>query len=217
MNSHYEMTPYEPSRKTDFWSDVPAAVPAGPGAPLSRSGNGKPVNPLDRVRRLLRGRTTLAIVLGVVGAMIGASLGWAKEQKEYQAYGFVRVDPTMPSATGSEETLPAYRQFMYSEVKHLKTEYMATQAMKQPAWQEAVGEPWSAAAFIFCTDAKYSNEDSYLHIFFRHPDPKIAEAGAASLVSAYDAYFHERKADVEKQTVAALDLKVRQTKAEIER
>lgn len=214
MSSHYEMTPFDPAREPDFWSDVPM-VASGHGGPPSGKGHGKPPNPLDRMRRLLRGRTTLALVLAVVGALIGASLGWMSQKKQYQAYGYVRVEPTMQTFRGDVEALPQYRQFMYSEVKLLESEEMAALAMQQPAWQEKVGEAWAPAAFAYSTEAKYSNEDSYLHVYFRNADARVAEAGATSLVNAYAELFRQRKAETENLTIAALQERVGQTEEAI--
>src|SRR5690606_25017419 len=177
MSSYHEMTTYD-SRDADFWSDVPAhgngAAPA-PGRPAAP----KQPNPLDKVRRLLRGRTTLALVLALGGALIGAALGWMSESPVYQAYGNVRVEPYVPAFQGNSEAVPAYRQFMFSEAKLMQRLPMATRAMEEPVWKEAVGEnSWPPAVFAASTQVRHTADDSYLHVEFRHADPDLAEAGA---------------------------------------
>jgi capsular exopolysaccharide synthesis family protein len=138
------------------------------------------------------------------------------QKKQYQAYGYVRVEPTTATFRGDVEALPQYRQFMYSEVKLLESEEMAGLAMQQPVWKEKVGEAWAPAAFAYSTEAKYSNEDSYLHIYFRNEDPRVAEAGATALVNAYSDLFRQRKAETENLTIAALQERVAQTEKAIE-
>ena len=218
MSPHYDMMPYDPSREPDFWSDSGSQSVPGSALAMRSGGPQKPVNPLDRIRRLLRGRTTLAVVLAIAGALIGASLGWASQQPDYQAYGYIRVEPYTRNYKGDMEVLlPQYRQFMFSEVKAIQSESMAALAMQQPVWQEKVGENWDPSAFAYSTSAKYTAEDSYLNIHFRHPDPKVAEAGATALVHAYSEQFQERKRTTENQTIAALQERVTETNEAIER
>lgn len=204
MSSHYEMTPYDPSREPDFWSEVPAAPQQG-GNGLSHARSGRrPVKPLDRVRRLLRGRTTLAVVLSIVGGLVFAAVGWASQDREYQANGWVRIEPQQQLPTGNSEPVQAYRQFMHSEVKVIENLPIASMAMQQPIWKEQVGDEWDAGAVAQCTDAKYTNEDSYIYIAFRHSNPKIAEAGATAVIQAYEKFFLERRKNASSQTIEAM-------------
>lgn len=217
MSSHYEMTPYDPSREPDFWSEVPTAPQQGGNGLSHGRGGPRPVQPLDRVRRLLRGRTTLAVVLSIVGALIFAAVGWASQDREYQANGWVRIEPQQQLPTGNSEPVQAYRQFMHSEVKVIENLPIAGMAMEQPVWKEQVGDEWDAGAVAQCTDAKYTNEDSYIYISFRHSDPRIAEAGATAVIQAYEKFFLQRREKASSQTIEAMSGTIAKLQDEIDK
>ena len=211
MSSHHEMTPYDPSREPDFWSEVPGGHVS---APLSARGAARQVTPIDRMRRLLRGRAPLAAVLAVTGALIGASLGWASQERTYHATGWVRIDPYQSTDVGKTEALPAYRQFMNSELKVIEGLQVASEAMQDEAWRQT-GLEWPATAFTYFVDAKYTADTSYIHITFQHPDPLVAEAGSSATVRAYEKFFLDRKSRLDSQTIESLQGKVQQLSDQI--
>lgn len=212
MSSHYEMTPYDPSREPEFWSEVPG----GPGAaPLAARGVARPVTPIERVRRLLRGRAPLAAALAITGALIGASLGWASQDILYQGIGSVRIEPFYPTDGGKTEALPAYRQFMNSELKVIEGLQVGSEALKEEAWLQTGMTDWQPADFAGSVHASHNADTHYIYIVFKHHDPLVSEAGASAAVKAYEKFFLARKAHVDSETIESLQRKAAQLDQEI--
>jgi Mrp family chromosome partitioning ATPase len=207
------MTPYDPSREPDFWTEVPAASPNGAALPAARAAN-RSVTPAERMRRLLRGRTTLALVLALAGGLIGASMGWSSQQKQWQATGWIRIEPVESTTTGGNDPVPFYRQFMFSEVQVLEEPHIAAAAMEKDVWKQ-IGQQWTPGDFAASVDAKYTSENSYIYVHFVHSDPRVAEAGATAAILAYEDFFLERKARADTQTIAAMRRRVSELEEEI--
>ena len=196
MTSQFDSMRYDPSRDADFWSDNP---PAGNGSAIQVANagparGGRAADPLDKLRRLLRGRAVLAVVLAVVGGLMGAALGYVSQEPVYEADGSAFIPPAVASINGGEQGNPNYRQFMQTEGDYVESEQMALAAMEQPAWKRAVSKPWLATHFAAAADAKHNGADNLLRFSFQSDEPRIALAGVQSLMSAYETRFLEQRA-----------------------
>ena len=200
MNSKYDQqTRYDPARDADFWSD-PGLAPASAGgqaAPLatapSPAKGRKPADPIERLRRLLRGRLLLAIVLALVGATLGAALGYMSQEPVFQANGAAEIPPSQPTLGGGEYGNPNYKGFMQTAAQYIESDQMALKAMDRPEWT-AVAGPMPPAAFRRNVDASYSGQDQLLKVYVKNEDAAKAVAGVRAVLGAYqDHYLAEQQ------------------------
>ena len=194
-STQFDSTRYDAARDSDFWSDGPPAaqtsLPATQATP-ARGRATKAADPMDRLRRLLRGRFTLAVVVAVVGALLGAALGWMSQKPMYEASGSALIPQSVPEIGGGESGNANYRGFMATEAKFAQSEQMAEAAMRKDAWTDVVKQPWPAAVFANAANAGHGGNDALLRFAFKSTDPQIALAGTRALMAAYKDYFEER-------------------------
>ena len=197
MSSHFDTMRYDPSRDADFWSDAAPAAATTTTLPArtqtGRGGNVGGSDPLDKLRRTLRGRWPVAAVLALVGALFGAALGWMSQHPVYEADGSAMIPPAVPSYTGGEFGNPNYKSFMQTEAEYAESEPMALQAMEQPIWKQAVDRPWAPTNFVGAANALHNGNDSLLRFQFKSSDPKVARAGVVALMNAYEAHFLDQR------------------------
>ena len=195
MSSHFDTMRYDPSRDADFWSE---AAPATAGSAVQVAakpggGGGRSADPLDKLRRLLRGRAVLAVVLATVGGLLGAALGFVSQKPVYEADGTAFIPPAVPAMSGGEQGNPNYRQFMQTEANYAESEQMALAAMEDPAWKKAIPSPWLPTHFATAANAGYNGADNLMRFDFKSSDPKVALAGVQALMTAYEAHFLEQR------------------------
>lgn len=203
MSGNYDLTPYESSRD-DFWSDTPMQAVPGSNLTVSRAQPRKPDNPVDRVRRLFRGRMIIAIALAAVGAVTGAALGYTWQAPLWVAEGYAEIKPVMPRLEKGSAAISSYRDFMNTQEVRVEGVAMAARAMEQPEWQEAISAPMSTRAFAMNAQAKHSQEDHLLLISFADENPEIAIAGAKALITAFREDFLERRSRIDDVTAKEL-------------
>ena len=196
MSANYDLTPYDPTRETDFWSDTPGSTLPAPGGP-QRHVRSRKDHPMDKVKRLFRGRMALAVVLGLVGAVIGAALGWMSQTPTYMAGGYIEIQPVVQRLSEGADVIPQYRQFMTTQAKNIEHVPMAQKAMEQEAWTQVVDAPIPPAVFASWIDARHSQQDNTISISFEHEDPQVAIAGATAVIDAYVDGFLDRRAAID--------------------
>ena len=180
-------------RQSDFWSDVPAGpveerpVAAAPPAP----------DPVARVKRLLRGRTALAISLATAGALVGAAVGFMSEEPVYRAFGTIRVNSSVSLGTGlgnSEiDVATRYQDFMRTEAATIDNNIsIAEAALKEESFAKLLkekGEKISALALMEGSKATFEQGKEQFSLTFDHPDKAIADRGVFAMMWAYEQYF----------------------------
>ncbi len=134
MNTSIEII--DPRRGAEL---VPGGgLPVLPGAPAGGgSGNG-----LAMVHRLLRGRYLLAILLGLAGAIAGASAGWLHGKELYTSEGqiYIQAELTPLMAQIPENRSSNPRSFVEMQIKRLKSPAVIDEVVNSESWK-MLGRP----------------------------------------------------------------------------
>src|SRR5262249_61994025 len=74
-----------------------------------------PPSPPKNIQRLLRGREKLAIVLGLICAIVGGSVGWLSQRPQFISKGVVQIRPMIPRLLDSDKVMPFYTYYVQSQ------------------------------------------------------------------------------------------------------
>ena len=218
--SRYDQSPYQPlgssavapataaDRADDFWADVPPprddrttalAAPAAPPAAFRPAG----VDPLERVKRLLRGRILLAAALTTVGGLVGATLGYASAQPKYAAVGSVEVKPVIPGFGEESQGWPDYQSYMRSEARRIDdgTDLAIAALAQDEAWR-GVDKP-SPQGLKKWIEVDRNNRDYYTDVQAEATRPEQAIAAVRAMLRAYKADFEAQQRETEDAVIGA--------------
>lgn len=150
---------------------------------------------LSQVQRALRGRYGLTACLAFVAAIIGACLGWFREDPLYQSNGMLRVTPLMQrilytSQTEKNAPPPApgiFEAFVQSQVSIIRSQQIIDLVMKTPEW-EATGEgsdESAVARFWSRLEVHHPPRTELIRVSFSHSDPDVATEAVRLVIRAY--------------------------------
>jgi polysaccharide biosynthesis transport protein len=175
------------------------------------SSQGSEIQPLQVIHRSLRGRYPLAITLGILGAVLGAAIGYGTQTKKFKAYGSVTVNPQIPSLLGSSEVILLYANYMTSEANRIRSAELAKMAINTPVWEAVAGKdnsgPDDVTApgvlnFVRRLGASYARDSRDIIITFESTNDKETIAGVNA---ALEAYAIRRKAEQAKENEDSLE------------
>lgn len=242
------MTPMPPATSTNAASNLPVHAGAGAGgmpdvwgnpgygnstalAPYVAGGFGNyqppppPQQPLKIVHRSLRGRYPLAITLGLVGAAVGALVGWSSQTPRHQADGFITIEPSYSvNPLAGATKIDQYEKYMRTMAARIGSDRVVSRALKHDEWRVATGAdmakatdvatPQQLTSFMGRLRARYG--DAYdLVVTFEDENPRVAKAGVNATLAAFDEYRRSGIADSETQTVQALEASRDTTEREV--
>lgn len=162
----------------------------------------------SRRRRVLWG---LLVVL--IGAGLGATVGWGSQAPLYRCEGVARVQ--LPEdARGSR---PMHEGFLAFQVEILKSRRATLLAMEEEAWGATGEDSGAACAETFEERRRIVSEPRTLHIRvgFLDARPEVALAGVRALLAAYEKLAAELRNADERLEPGRVQLET--TRAEIER
>ena len=147
-------------------------------------------NPLKVIHRLLQGRYVYAIILGLIGALIFAVLGFWIPKPIYKSTGALRFRPVLPRVLyQSEETgvMPMFGAFVSEQANLLGRERIRDMAMTDDAWKRLGRKltPQSQMAFQKSLVVSRSKGSTIILVSFVDQDPHAAQIGVKSVLDAY--------------------------------
>ncbi len=156
--------------------------------------HGKPMG-LKKVHRLLRGRYPLVIMLGLLFGIAGALLGYLSQHPIFSSHGQVMIDPVIQNLNSwGGETMSSYGLFLESQVRVVGSYEVIQRALDEDEWKDAGGLRGNDAALAhFASGLEIENipNTAILRITYDDPDPKLAFAGAQSIMKAYREFFQD--------------------------
>lgn len=166
-------------------------------------------NPLQRMRRLLRGRMGLAITLAILGALIGGALGYKLLKPQYRSDGLIEVRPLLatPLGTNQDQVMPMYAEYVQSQANILMSQRVIQAAMESDEWS-ALGRGNSPAAmekFIKDLDVSYVDGSFFIKVSFTDPDPTVAPIAVKSMIQAYMAIYGDVESKELRDKVTTVD------------
>jgi Mrp family chromosome partitioning ATPase len=163
---------------------------APPPAPL------KPANPLLVVHALLRGRYAWAIGLAVLGAAIGAPIGYLLQKPEYKSEGLIKLEPYVDviGDRGSSGSMPGFDQFLQAQAALIGSKRVLAEAMGQPDWK-AFGRgllPAAEAEFQGSVTVNIPTKGgSLIRVGFVDNNPRAAVAAVKAIITSYKTIYDQ--------------------------
>ncbi len=178
----------------DAWLQQQALAVATPQA-------NQEVQPLQLIHRSLRGRYLYATVAALIGAILGAAVGWTSYSKSYTAGGLIKIMPYFRVAGGPLETTPQYEAQMNTLAAELRGDLrLAERAMASTHWQKLVEDGIvrpnaSAGFFLSRVRSEYNTRQFFIRITYNGSDPRLAVGGANAVVEAFKELQQGRTGD----------------------
>ncbi|MGE5611716.1 MAG: hypothetical protein ACM359_20890, partial [Bacillota bacterium] len=149
----------------------------------------QPVAQVDLYRtacRALRGRYLLVTMLGLLGAVAGATLGWKRGTALYRSEGLIQIAYSRPSVTNQAEhsvPLEIVQTFLQSQQAVLSSRRVLDMALQDPAWiaTRRGASPAVIGHFADNLKVEYRPNTDYLRISFTDRDPATTAAAVKSI------------------------------------
>src|SRR5271154_6814419 len=96
----------------------------------------QPPSPLEIIRMLLKERVKWAVILCVIGGVLGGVAGFflAKEP-EYESEGMIQIKPFVPGVFNEASPLPMFDAYIESQVAIMQSRRTIDMAMQSAEWQ----------------------------------------------------------------------------------
>lgn len=174
-----------PPAAIDVWSQSQSGSQLGFVQPPT-----PPVSPVQKAQRLLRGKMVLAVLLGLIGAVIGATLGAISQPPQYRAIGTLEIRPTIPTVEGDKH-MPYYQQFMTSQEQTLESPRVLDQIDKVEPWVSSplAGNRAALAQVGSGLKANYKKGTFNIDVQVDSPQKEVASLGVRSVIESYRQQF----------------------------
>jgi Mrp family chromosome partitioning ATPase/uncharacterized protein involved in exopolysaccharide biosynthesis len=176
-------------------------------------GRGREAVAVDYValaRQALRGRYAAFVLLGIIGAALGAYVGWRMGRPDYRSYGLVHIAYVTPPAiqiTDQNMPLAMYDTYMRTQEKVVTSRRVLEVALKDPEWV-ALGRGGDSPADMqdFASElvAQRVGGTEHMAIAYVDPDPVAAAAAVRSVVRAFVKVFQENDAQFQRHRLAVI-------------
>jgi uncharacterized protein involved in exopolysaccharide biosynthesis len=160
----------------------------------------QPAIQLMSSRSLLGGRYPLAISLALLGAVIGASVGYFMLEPEYKSVGVINVRPSLPRILFANEQnipLPLFNAFLASQVAQIQSRRVTGEAMLLPEWK-ALGRgltPDAVAEFEKHLRVKNPWNTPLIKVTFADRDPNAAAIAVKAVIQTYERFYNNSEAE----------------------
>lgn len=163
------------------------------------------------IHRGLRGRYTVAILLGIVFGGAAGAAAWRLGHPIYESQGLVRIANALPVvATRNDLNDPMpmlmFDTFMQSQKLLIGSRRMVDAAIQDPVWK-AMGKtvPQPPDQF-FATNMKVESRSrsEVIQVSVGDKDPGTAAAAVTSIVNAYSEYYNSEEKRTERERNSVL-------------
>lgn len=157
---------------------------------------GTGANPLMMVHRALRGRYTIAALLGVLLAVPGGVLGYLALKPEYTSTAVLEAAPTLPTLLYQNELnekMQAFDAFVAQQASALQSERVLTNALLNQELRTR-GWPSGAPGLIRLKDSigvRTPRNANQIFLSISDPDPESARIAAKAILDSYEAIRRE--------------------------
>ena len=154
----------------------------------------KAVNPLMMILGLLRGRIWLAVILVIVGAVVGGPLGYIAVKPAYKSLGVIEVRSSLPRImfeTEQNEPISNFGPFLLTQIELLRSNRVIGLAMQDPEWR-ALGRGQDPEAVLLFSDSlqvSSPRNSQLIYVTFTDADAKAAAVAVKAVISAYERVF----------------------------
>lgn len=153
-------------------------------------------DPVQFVRRKLRGRVRVTILLAMLFALCGALIGYGAAPVRYESAGFVQFKPALPTILyKSEENQPTplFDSFVSAQATMLRSRRVLEAALKDPAltsigWPEG---PEGVDALEGVIAVHHRRGEQVVRVAATHRRPDAAQAAVNAVITAFDRTYHD--------------------------
>lgn len=178
---------------------------------------------LARVHRLLRGRYPLTIVLALLGAATGGSIGVISQEPIYRSDGQIRIRPAVGKLlydTEQSAILPRFASYVASQANYIRTDRVIRRAMQSEAWRRLGRglDPQEQARFARALDVSIdARSGEWITVSFYDRDPAAAKVAVEEVIRAYEDLAGETELFYSPKKVATLEQRRRELEAAVQR
>lgn len=153
-------------------------------------------NPLMMIHRALRGRYTIAALLGVLLSVPGGVLGYLALKPEYTSTAILEAAPTLPTLLYQNELnekMQAFDAFVAQQASALQSERVLTNALLNQDLR-ARGWPSGAPGLIRLKESigvRTPRNANQIFLSISDPDPEAARVAAKAILDSYEAIRRE--------------------------
>ena len=204
MNNGHDMQDNHPVRASHptQYIELDEGYHAEPAPPAQ-------VSPFKRLHLLLRGRYHWAVLLGLIGALGGAYLGFNFKKPEYQSTGMLRVRPVVPTILYANEdsgVMPMFKAFVESQVQLMTSPRVLTMAMESDGWRKLGRGMTPEVQAEFRQNLEVTDvSDEIIAITFEDTNKEAANAAVKGIIDAYMQIYGERDVAEEAQRLGILE------------
>lgn len=182
--------------------------------------------PYQRIHALLRGRYRVAIVLSLLGAILGGIGGYLIVTPVFTSTGRVRIRATISPIIGNmkDTAIPRFETFMETQLLMVSSSRVVDVALQAPEYQAHYPETNSSSLVRFLSrlDVYRERQSEIIEISYTDSKPEAAQAAVNAVVDTYVHTYNEqdRKGGAERltylmnrkenqeQTISALEAQV---------
>jgi capsular exopolysaccharide synthesis family protein len=162
--------------------------------PQAHEGADSPVQILQKVHRLLRGRYVLALILAFMGAAAGAAGGYFATIPKWRSVGAIRIQPTREIIVKKlvEDYHSDFDDYVNTHVNYLQEPRTIDDAMMSEEWRQ-IGRGLSKPAkreFRKALQVEVDrNSRGYIHVSFTDINPGAAQTAVQQVIAAWKKNF----------------------------
>ena len=155
-------------------------------------------------------RYSPAIGLTLLGAVVGALVGYFALKPEYKSVGVINVRPLVPRILYSNEqnsALPFFDAFIASQVAQIQSRRVTGEAMLLPEWK-ALGRgltPDAVANFEKHLNVKNPPKSPLIKVTFADGDPEAAAVAVKAIIQTYERFYNDSEAEAGTPTMNLLE------------
>ncbi|MHC5023184.1 MAG: GumC family protein [Planctomycetota bacterium] len=157
---------------------------------------GAMTDPLQLLRRTLRGRYPLVLLLALLLGAIGAVGGYHTIPPKYESTGLLRVESTLPSIlydTRENRVPPNFDAYVAAQATLVQSRRVLDAAVADTALREA-GWPQGTAGVAQLQDAlavERRRGEQVISVSVTHPDPVLAQTAVNAVIRAFAGHLAE--------------------------
>lgn len=153
-------------------------------------------DPLQFVRRKLRGRYRLTILLALLLALCGSLIGYSVAPVKYESTGLIQFKPTLPTIlykSVENQPTPLYDSFVSAQATLIRSRQVIEQALKDKslaAWDIPSG-PEGIESIRGMISVHHRRGEQMVTVKATHRNPQLAHATVNAVLKAYNRNYHD--------------------------
>ncbi|MCH7546922.1 MAG: hypothetical protein IID30_11035, partial [Planctomycetes bacterium] len=153
-------------------------------------------DPLQFVRRKLRGRYRLTILLALLLALCGSLIGYSVAPVKYESTGLIQFKPVLPTIlykSVENQPTPLYDSFVSAQATLIRSRHVIEEALKDKtlaSWDIPSG-PEGVESIRGMISVQHRRGEQMVAVKATHRNPQFAYATVNAVLKAYNRNYHD--------------------------